>query len=190
MKILSEYFGQMPCIGCAGHYAGTGTWCNGGIPQLANKTAHVDAMEQDMKTAIPDEDFDGYIVHDWEAWEGTWGYASDEYRNASVALARSQNPGSSEAALEKIASAAYTKASVELLALTAKTSKRLRPKAKVGFYGLPVRAPKPPADLADPSPTAAASPACALARDVLLRTAHEGLAPPGRSTSSTGRSRS
>ena len=62
VKILSEYFGQMPCIGCAGHYAGTGTWCNGGIPQLANKTAHVDAMEQDMKTAIPDEDFDGYIV--------------------------------------------------------------------------------------------------------------------------------
>ena len=170
VKILSEYFGQMPCIGCAGHYAGTGTWCNGGIPQLANKTAHVEAMEQDMKTAIPDKDFDGYIVHDWEAWEGTWGYASDEYRNASVALARSQNPGSSEAALEKIASAAWTKASVELLALTAKTSKRLRPKAKVGFYGLPVRA-------------------RALARAV-LRTAHEGLAAPGCSTSSTGRSRS
>ena len=99
-------------------------------------------------------------------------------------------PQQCEAALEKIASAAYTKASVELLALTAKTSKRLRPKAKVGFYGLPVRAPKPQPTWPTLSPAAAASPACALARDVLLRTAHEGLAPPGRSTSSTGRSRS
>lgn len=40
-------------------------------------------------------------------------------------------------ALEKIASEAWTNASIELLALTARTSRRLRPKAKVGFYGLP-----------------------------------------------------
>jgi hypothetical protein len=75
-----------------------------------------------------------------ECWaqEGTWGWASAEYRNASVALARSLHPKlTDEAALEKLASAAYTKASVELLALTARTSQRLRPKAKVGFYGLP-----------------------------------------------------
>ena len=63
--LLTTYFGQMPCIGCAGKYAGTDQWCNGGIPQLANKTLHVAAMEADMKTAIPDEDFAGYIVHDW-----------------------------------------------------------------------------------------------------------------------------
>jgi hypothetical protein len=96
-------------------------------------------MEADMVTSIPDKDFAGWIVLDWEAWEATWGFASAEYRNASVALARSLNPGvTSEAALEQIAAAAYTKASVELLALTAKTSARLRPKAKgVGFYGLP-----------------------------------------------------
>ena len=137
VKLLTTYFGQMPCIGCGGHYAGTDRWCNGGIPQLANTTAHVAAMEKDMASAIPDKEFAGYIVHDWEAWEATWGYASAEYRNASIALARSQNPGKSEAELEAIASDAYTNASVELLALTARTSRRLRPRAKVGFYGLP-----------------------------------------------------
>ena len=68
-----------------------------------------------------------------EAWEATWGYATAEYRNASVALARAQNPGKSEVELEQLAAAAYTNASVELLALTARTSSRLRPKAKVGF---------------------------------------------------------
>ena len=140
--LLSMWFGQMPCIGCTGRYAGTDTWCNGGIPQLANTTAHVLAMERDMvameSKGIP-ADFDGYLVHDWEAWEATWGYATDEYRNASIALARSQNPAvTSEAELEKIAAAAWTNASVELLALTARTTRRLRPKARgVGFYGLP-----------------------------------------------------
>jgi hypothetical protein len=74
---------------------------------------------------------------DWEAWEATWGFASGAYRNASIALARSQNPGKSESELEALAAAAYTNSSVEILALTARTSQRLRPKAKVGFYGLP-----------------------------------------------------
>eukprot|EP01043_Picozoa_sp_COSAG02_P006060 COSAG02_NODE_169_length_31557_cov_25.092473_8_plen_172_part_00 len=60
--LLTTWFGQMPCIGCAGHYAGTDKWCNGGIPQLANTTAHVAAMEKEMDTSIPDKDFDGFIV--------------------------------------------------------------------------------------------------------------------------------
>ena len=60
--LLTTWFGQMPCIGCAGHYAGTDKWCNGGIPQLANTTAHVAAMEREMDTSIPDKDFAGHIV--------------------------------------------------------------------------------------------------------------------------------
>ncbi len=60
--LLTTWFGQMPCIGCAGHYAGTDKWCNGGIPQLANTTAHVAAMEKEMDTSIPDKEFAGYIV--------------------------------------------------------------------------------------------------------------------------------
>ena len=91
----------------------------------------------------------GWIVHDWEAWVVPWELSGDghadggggrfqAYQNASVALARSQNPSASEAELEKIAAKAYTEAGIDLLVLTVQTTKRLRPNiAGVGFYGLP-----------------------------------------------------
>ena len=56
---------------------------------------------------------------------------------AGVALARSLNPSASETQIEAIAAKAYTEAGVALLVKTVQTTKRLRPKAKVGFYGLP-----------------------------------------------------
>ena len=61
-----------------------------------------------------------------------WAVLADQ--NASVAVARSLNPSATEAELEEIAAAAYTKAGIELLALTVRTTKRLRPNtAGVGF---------------------------------------------------------
>jgi hypothetical protein len=135
VELLTAYFGAMPCLGCANH---PGKWCNGGIPQLANVSYHVQQMEHDMKTAIPDEGFAGYIVHDWESWSVPWELAQPAYHNASVALARSEHPTASEAQLEAIAREAYTTAGIALLVKTVETSRRLRPNAAgVGFYGLP-----------------------------------------------------
>ena len=158
----------MPCLNCGTPQGNHGhQWCNGGIPQLANTTAHVAAMERDMSSRVP-ENFTGFIVHvsfsrtqadldccalsscsdgfsvgsrcgqDWEAWVVPWelsgnGHADNSggrfkaYQNASVALARSLHPDKSEAELEEIAAAAYTKAGIDLLVLTVQTTKRLRP---------------------------------------------------------------
>ena len=158
----------MPCLNCGTPHGNHGhQWCNGGIPQLANTTAHVAAMERDMASRVP-ENFTGFIVHvsfsrtqadldcctlsscsdgfsvgsrrgqDWEAWVVPWelsgnGHADNSggrfkaYQNASVALARSLHPDKSEAELEEIAAAAYTKAGIDLLVLTVQTTKRLRP---------------------------------------------------------------
>ena len=56
-------FGQMPCLNCGTPHGNHGhQWCNGGIPQLANTTAHVAAMERDMASRVP-ENFTGFIVH-------------------------------------------------------------------------------------------------------------------------------
>jgi hypothetical protein len=138
----------MPCLDCGSPKGSHGhRWCNGGIPQLANTTAHVEAMERDMAARVP-ANYSGWVVHDWEAWVVPWELSGDghadaggrfqAYQNASVALARFQNPSASEAELEKIAAAAYTKAGIDLLVLTVRTTKRLRPGlAGVGYYGLP-----------------------------------------------------
>ena len=142
--LLTSYYGKMPCLNCGTAKGNHGhQWCNGGIPQLANLTAHVAAMERDMDAKVP-SNFTGWIVHDCEAWVIPWalsgnGHADSgsryaAYENASVALARSLNPTASEAELNKIAAAAYTKAGIDLLVLTVHTTKRLRPHiAGVGF---------------------------------------------------------
>jgi hypothetical protein len=146
--LLTSYYGKMPCLNCGTAKGNKGhQWCNGGIPQLANRTAHVSKMEKDMDARVP-KNYTGWIVHDWEAWVVPWalsgnGHADSgsryaAYENASVALARSLNPQASEEELNQIAAAAYTKAGIDLLVLTVQTTKRLRPNiAGAGFYGLP-----------------------------------------------------
>ena len=137
VKLLTTYFGRYPCIGCGGPTKPL--WCNGGLPQLANYTIHKAMMERDMASAIPDPNFAGYIVHDYEAWSPPWGMASAVYRNASIALARAQSPpGTPEPAIEALAERSYDTAALEFLTFTINTTKALRPKAAgVGFYGYP-----------------------------------------------------
>ena len=137
VKLLTTYFGRYPCIGCGGPTKPL--WCNGGLPQLANYTIHKAMMERDMASAIPDPNFAGYIVHDYEAWSPPWGMASAVYRNASIALARAQSPpGTPEPAIEALAERSFDTAALEFLTFTINTTKALRPKAAgVGFYGYP-----------------------------------------------------
>lgn len=135
IKILTTYFGAYPCIGCGGHI---GKWCNGGLPQLANLSYHRETMQRQMATAVP-TDFDGYIVHDYEAWSVPFAATSTLYRNASIALARSQSPpGTPEDAIVRLAEESFNQAALEFLTLTINTTKELRPQAiGVGFYGYP-----------------------------------------------------
>ena len=41
---------------------------NGGVPQAANITAHVQQLAVDVAAQIPDESFSGFAILDWEAW--------------------------------------------------------------------------------------------------------------------------
>jgi hypothetical protein len=63
--LLTSYYGKMPCLNCGTAKGNKGhQWCNGGIPQLANRTAHVSKMEKDMDARVP-KNYTGWIVHDW-----------------------------------------------------------------------------------------------------------------------------
>ena len=136
VALLTTWFGSYPCIGCGPQKT---RWCNGGLPQLANLSLHRQAMERDMGISVPDEEFDGYIVHDYEAWAAPWGRASELYRNASIALAASQLPaGSSSSAIAARAEEDYDHAAIAFLSFTINVTKQLRPKAAgVGFYAYP-----------------------------------------------------
>lgn len=61
LELFTTYFGDFPEIQTSGR------WCNGGIPQLANLTAHVAKVGSDF-LARTNATFDGYVVVDYEAW--------------------------------------------------------------------------------------------------------------------------
>ena len=56
--LFTTYFGRYPCIGCSDQ-KGTGKWCNGGLPQLANWTLHRDKVARDLPRLVPDKTYDG-----------------------------------------------------------------------------------------------------------------------------------
>lgn len=59
--LFTTYFGDFPEIQTSGK------WCNGGIPQLANITAHTAKIKTDF-LARTNATFEGYVVVDYESW--------------------------------------------------------------------------------------------------------------------------
>jgi hypothetical protein len=68
----------------------------GGLPQLANLTAHLEQLKTDIEAILPDPDWKGVANIDWEAWKPTW--KQNEYNeywiyiNRSIALVQQQHP--------------------------------------------------------------------------------------------------
>eukprot|EP01052_Picozoa_sp_SAG31_P017636 SAG31_NODE_1215_length_9335_cov_5.846470_10_plen_194_part_00 len=83
--LLYENFGLYPAIGAHAGSNSSGTslfmcdqqqrvagqphWCNGGVPQRTNLTAHASKIRSDIETAIPDPDWDGLAFIDYESWQ-------------------------------------------------------------------------------------------------------------------------
>ena len=123
--------GLWPC------YRANGSAVNGGLPQLANLSAHLAKVRADAAAALPDPAFSGYAVIDWEVWTpwlpemvvGTLPppAARSLYFNASLRLA-----GGDVAA----AAAAWNASSLALMAATLRAAREVRPRAKWGYFGL------------------------------------------------------
>ena len=131
--IYTAYFGRSPMLRLDD--AKATQWCNGGIPQLANKTLHFEKVTEDLDAQLH-VDYAGLIVLDWEDWWPAWNATlSEAYRNASRALARTLLPaGATAAAVEAKAMADFDAASVGWFADTTNEVKRQRPHAQVGWY--------------------------------------------------------
>ena len=48
------------------------TAVNGGLPQLANMSAHLKALQSDVERALPDKNASGVFAIDWEDWKPSW----------------------------------------------------------------------------------------------------------------------
>lgn len=55
-------------LGTYPYYTPTGEPVFGGLPQNASLVTHLAHTFQDIKAAMPEPDFSGLAVIDWEAW--------------------------------------------------------------------------------------------------------------------------
>ena len=134
---LGTWFGAYPCIDCSNQYPPM-TWCNGGLPQLANLSEHGKSIIADLDNTVP-LNFTGYIVNDYESWTPLWNTTPALYKNASLNLTAARYPGIINATeLERIAISEYEEAAMTFLIYTIRKVKEARPNAAgYGYYGYP-----------------------------------------------------
>ncbi|XP_078372681.1 hyaluronidase-1-like isoform X1 [Oculina patagonica] len=113
---------------------------NGGMPQLVNLAAHLKKMKQDIIKKIPDPDFNGLAIIDWEGWRPTWGRNFDSkriYQSRSVELVQGKHPEWSMEEVIKEAKKEFEQSARVFMESSIKLARQLRPKGLWGFYGFP-----------------------------------------------------
>lgn len=110
---------------------------NGGVPQQADINAHLDELRKDIAAAIPDPNFTGLAIIDYEGWGPIFDTAKEPYKEMSRRLARERHPERSAADIERLARATYQSGARAFMEKTINLCKQLRPRAKWGYYGMP-----------------------------------------------------
>ena len=126
-----------------------GTFRNGGLPMRANLTAHVATLQSQVAAAIPDPNFSGACVIDYESWAPLWpaGDAANFgrwsqpalYRNASLKFVSDAHPTWTPAEVEVVAEREWESSAIIFLRTTLLAARAVRPQCAWGLYGYPPR---------------------------------------------------
>ncbi|XP_071043602.1 hyaluronidase [Parasteatoda tepidariorum] len=117
-----------------------GTWVNGGLPQAANISKHLQRAAEDLQNTIKNESFNGIGVIDWEAWRPSWNFnwiPLDIYREKSREFARKQSSTLNDKEIEELAKHQWGNGARSYMLETLELSKKLRPSANWGYYLFP-----------------------------------------------------
>lgn len=138
-----KYITLIPRVGRFPQIESSGEYTNGGIPQLGDLVAHVGNVTVDIKNLIPEEDYSGLAVIDFEAWRPLFEHNFDDleiYQNASIELVKKQNPtwaNINESLIVATAKAQWDSAAQMFMESTLMIARQLRPNALWGYYGFP-----------------------------------------------------
>ncbi|XP_028820722.1 hyaluronidase-2 [Denticeps clupeoides] len=127
-------------LGLYPYYNRDGTSINGGIPQNASLTRHLDRMPNDVKYYIRDAEAKGLAVIDWEEWRPLWirnWDAKDVYRNRSRHYVHEKNPAWTPAQVAKVAQQEFELSAKRFMLETLRLAKSARPNQLWGFYLFP-----------------------------------------------------
>lgn len=130
----SSKLGEYPYYGLGGEPV------YGGVPQNASLNQHLQKADGDLRTDIPDRDFHGLAVVDWEKWRPLWERNWDTkevYWKGSRKLAKAKHPSWNPEQIEREAVQEFESASQAFMEETLKLGRRERPGGLWGFYGFP-----------------------------------------------------
>ncbi len=108
---------------------------NGGIPQLA-KVSETKAVLVSYQQFLGAQDFNGWIVLDFEKHFPQWERIEQRYKDASIAYARLMHPKMLQKNVEALAKSQWESASLKYWLEVIKIVRELRPKAKVAYFDL------------------------------------------------------
>jgi hyaluronoglucosaminidase len=123
----------------------------GGVPQAGNLSAHLQYIRDNIDGWLPDPDYAGNAVFDFENWTPLWeennnpgsSWHGTAYQNLSLALVRSAHPDWNESQVNSTAAAEFEAAGTAYFVQTLQLCVSLRPKAAWGFYGFPQNLDRP-----------------------------------------------
>ena len=119
--------------------AANGERVNGGVPQAGNLSLHLGAVRSQVPVMVPDVDFSGNIILDFEEWSPTWLFARPQYQNLSLTLAIEANSSlkGNLTAAWAAAKEEYEAGALKFYVRTVALIRSMRPNASVGYYGHP-----------------------------------------------------
>lgn len=115
-------------------------WFNGGVPQNGDLNLHLTKAANDINSIIPNEDFNGLAVIDFEDWRPVWPLTAgtqQKYKDASINLVRQAHPTWTDKKINDRAKLEFETAGRKFLYATLELAKRMRPHGKWGYYGYP-----------------------------------------------------
>ena len=108
--------------------------------QLINLNKHLSKSSIDIAAKIPNPDFSGVAVIDWEGWRPLWETNFGKkriYRTKSAQLIEEEKVFKKKDEIAREAKKKFEKAARDIMVGTLNLAKKLRPKALWGFYGFP-----------------------------------------------------
>jgi hyaluronoglucosaminidase len=124
-------------------YADGTVRANGGVPQAGNLSLHLSLVAAGVRARVPDANFSGRLVIDFEQWRPTWAFVAGadkaRYQRFSRALVRAQAPGlaGNATAVEALAKEQFEAAALLFFVETLRLIRRMRPRALAGYWGYP-----------------------------------------------------
>lgn len=110
------------------------------MPQLGNLEQHLREFELQLNQLVPDKENDGLIVIDFESWRPTFRQnfgVLKPYKDLSIEVVRRNHPFMSDKERLRRATQDFETAGKSFMLDTLKLAKKLRPKARWGYYAFP-----------------------------------------------------